>query len=73
MNFFNQHLKDAKETYFQHLGHATRFSFKMAVGSISCLLHALLPFLFVKTGSHLITELHDEMVLNRDKLSPQKM
>ena len=72
MNFFNQHLKDARETYFQHLGHAFRFSVKMAFGSLGCLLHAIFPFLFVKTGSHLIAELHDEMVVNRDKLTPRK-
>ena len=34
-------------------------------GGIACLLHALLPFLFVKTGSRIITELHDRMVANR--------
>jgi len=30
-----------------------------------CLVHALLPFLFVKTGSRIIMELNERMVANR--------
>ena len=37
----------------------------MFLGSVACLLHALLPFLFVNTGSRVIAELHDRMVANR--------
>jgi hypothetical protein len=46
---------------------ASRFGFKMIFGGIACLLHAFLPFLFIKTASVLITQLHDSMVTNRSK------
>jgi hypothetical protein len=46
---------------------ASRFAFKMIFGGIACLLHALFPFLFIKTASALITELHDSMLTNRQK------
>ena len=37
----------------------------MMFAGLACLLHGLLPFLFVKTGSRAISELNDRMVVNR--------
>ena len=70
MSYFTEHLDTVRETYFQHLRHACRFSFTMAIGSIACLLHAIFPFLFVKTGSQIINKLHHDMVTHRDRLTP---
>jgi hypothetical protein len=39
----------------------------MMVASLACLVHALLPFLFERTGSRAITQLHDRMVTNRQR------
>jgi hypothetical protein len=39
----------------------------MMLASLACLIHALLPFLFEKTGSRAITQLHDRMVVNRHR------
>ena len=71
MSYFTEHLETVSETYFQHLCHACRFSFTMAIGSVACLLHAIFPFLFVKTGSQVITKLHHDMVTHRDRLTPK--
>src|SRR3989337_1295182 len=49
------------ETYWQHLAAAWGFSWRLMAASLACLIHALLPFLFVRTGSRAITELHDRM------------
>ena len=51
----------------QHLLSASGFSFRMFGAGICCLVHGLLPFLFVKTGSNAVTRLHDRMVVNRDR------
>jgi hypothetical protein len=40
----------------------------MVLGGLACVLHGLLPFLFVKTGSKQIETLHGKMVVNRSKL-----
>jgi hypothetical protein len=37
----------------------------MVLAGLACLVHAVLPFLFVKTGSRTISVLHDRMVANR--------
>src|SRR3546814_1523555 len=49
------------------LAAASGFSWRLMAASLACLVHALLPFLFVKTGSRAITELHERMVTNRQR------
>jgi len=65
----NQHLKDANESYFQHMRHALRFFSGLAIGSGACLVHAIFPFLCVKTGSAIVSRLHHDMVTHRSQLS----
>lgn len=67
MSALNQHLKDVDETYVEHMTHAAGFGFWMILGGVAALVHAVLPFACVKTGSRIITDLHDRMVVNRVK------
>ncbi len=67
---FTDHPAAVGESYTEHLGTAGRFAGRMLLGSAACLVHALLPFLFVKTGSAIISELHGRMVTNRDRRVP---
>ena len=53
------------ESYLQHLFRAACFGVRMMLAGIACLVHGVLPFLFVRTGSRAIAELNDRMVLNR--------
>ncbi len=62
---FTAHPATVGETYGQHLGQASRFGIRMIFGGLACLLHGLLPFLFVRTGSTTISELHTRMVTHR--------
>jgi hypothetical protein len=68
-SLFTHHPASVGETYWQHLGAAWGFSWRMMLASLACLVHALLPFLFEKTGSQAITRLHDRMVVNRQRHS----
>jgi len=65
---FTDHPRSVGETYFEHLVHASGFGVRMVLGGLACVLHGLLPFLFVKTGSKQIETLHGKMVVNRSKL-----
>lgn len=69
---FTQHPETVGETYWQHMHSASTFAVKMFIGAFCCLVHALLPFLFEKTGSGIITSLYDRMVLNRHRSSADK-
>lgn len=64
-NPFTEHPAAAGETYLAHLRTAAGFGFEMIAGGIACLVHALLPFLFVRTGSDCICRLHERMYARR--------
>lgn len=64
---FTEHPASVGETYFGHLFSALGFCVKLTVALSACLVHAFIPFLFVKTGSQMITKLMDDMVHHRDK------
>lgn len=65
---FTEHPATVGESYGEHFVSAMGFSLAMLRAAFCCGVHAILPFLFVKTGSECITELHDRMVTNRSKL-----
>jgi len=69
-NLFTEHPASVGETYGEHFGTALGFAFWMFVASVACAIHAVLPFAFVRTGSGIITRLHDRMVQNRSRIAP---
>ena len=70
---FTEHPASVGETYFQHMGQAASFSINLFVAALCCAVHALFPFLFVKTGSAMIEKLHDRMCLNRSRLAEKQV
>ena len=64
---FQDHLASVGESYLEHMGQAFSFGSAMVVSGIACLMHGFFPFLFVKTGSNTIRELHTRMVTHRSK------
>ena len=64
-DLFTAHPASVGETYTEHMVAAGGFSARLFVAAFVCGIHALLPFLFERTGSGIITELHARMVTNR--------
>jgi hypothetical protein len=62
---FTEHPASVGESYWQHLRCAAYFAVRMVGGGCACFVHAFLPFLFVRTGSTCIQELHEQMVTRR--------
>jgi hypothetical protein len=58
---FTEHPESVGESYGEHLVRASVFGGRMVVAGIACMLHALLPFVFVRTGSVAVEELHGQM------------
>jgi len=58
---FIAHPQSVGETYAEHLARATVFGGRMVLAGLACMLHALLPFVFVRTGSRAVEELNAEM------------
>ncbi len=62
---FTEHPESVGETYGEHLVHASYFGSRMILAGLACMLHALLPFLCVRTGSQTIEELNAKMLARR--------
>ena len=50
---------------------ASGFGLRMIAGGLACLVHGIFPFLFTRTGSEAIRELHARMVTHRRQLPPE--
>ena len=59
------HPRSVGESYLEHQRHAFGFGMSLLGAGLACLVHAVVPALFVRTGSEAITRLHDRMVVNR--------
>lgn len=73
MKLFTEHPETVGETYGQHMGTALSFAGPLMFAGLACLVHAVLPFLFEKTGSRVITRLHDRMVTHRSHAAPSAL
>ena len=62
---FTEHPESVGETYGEHLVRAWWFGGRMVVAGLACMLHALLPFIFVHTGSEAIDDLHARIQATR--------
>lgn len=62
---FSDHPRSVGESYLEHQRHAFGFGFTLLGASLACLIHGVVPGLFVRTGSQTISRLHDRMVVNR--------
>ncbi|WP_150699848.1 DUF6356 family protein [Pandoraea terrae] len=64
---FKAHPASVGESYLQHMSVSFSFGASMLFAAFAALVHGILPFLFVKTGSNTICRLHDRMVTNRSR------
>ena len=62
---FRDHPRSVGESYGEHFRAASGFGATMILVGVACLVHAVVPGLFVNFGSTMIERLHDKMVLNR--------
>ena len=65
---FTAHPRAVGETYWQHMATASAFGGRMILAGCACMLHGLLPFLFVTTGSQTVRHLHDRMITHRSRV-----
>jgi hypothetical protein len=57
-NPFTKHPREVGETYGQHLAEAGGFGLTLIGTGLACLVHAILPFLFVETASRTVRRLN---------------
>jgi hypothetical protein len=67
LKHFKDHPASVGESYTEHMGQAASFGFRLLFAGAACLVHAVLPFLCVKTASRAVGELNERMILKRCK------
>lgn len=60
-HFFVKHPEENGMNYLQHLLHSWSISLQMLKGSVSLLIHGLIPGVFQKTGSRTIRSLYGKL------------
>ncbi|MCR5872359.1 MULTISPECIES: DUF6356 family protein [unclassified Sphingomonas] len=58
---FLSHPRDVGESYGEHFATAAGFGVRMVVGGVACIIHALIPALFVRTASDTVKSLYATM------------
>lgn len=58
---FTRHPTSVGETYAEHAAFAGQFGLRMVLCGLACVVHAVFPFLFVKTASACVRELHGQI------------
>ena len=66
-NPFTRHPREIGESYGAHFGTAFGFGLKMVGGGIACMIHAICPFLFERTGSETVRSLNATLCRRADK------
>ena len=58
---FLEHPRSVDENYIQHAWFAAKFSMLLFVAALAALVHAILPFMFEKIASRIITRLYNRI------------
>ena len=62
---FLEHPRSIGESYLEHQRCALVFGLSLVAAGLACVVHALVPGLFVRTGSDAITRLNAQMIARR--------
>jgi len=62
VRLFDTHPASVGETYLMHLWRAAGSSAWLAYAAAACLVHAVFPFLFVKTASRIVAKLNADVL-----------
>ena len=64
-HMFLNHPRAVEESYGEHFVMASGFGLSMIAAGLACLIHAVVPGIFVTTGSDAIKRLYGRMVVKR--------
>ena len=60
-NIFTEHPRSVGESYLQHTFSALRYALTFLLLFFIAFIHAILPFLFIKTASDIVLEMSKHM------------
>jgi hypothetical protein len=60
-SLFSNHPASVGESYGEHAAFASQFGLRMVLCGLACMIHAVFPFLFVKTASTCVRDLQGKI------------
>ncbi|MBO9713701.1 DUF6356 family protein [Sphingomonas sp.] len=70
--YFLAHPRSVGESYAEHAHTAARFGAIMVVGGLACIVHAVLPTVFMRTASDRVKQLYGEMLARQPAFTERK-
>lgn len=58
---FTEHPQSVDESYLEHMRFAAGFSVRLLAAALAAMVHAILPFLFERTASKMVAQMHSRM------------
>lgn len=68
---FLDHPRDVGESYGEHFATAAGFGVRMVAGGLACIVHAVVPMLFVRTASDTVKSLYATMKARQPAFAEQ--
>ena len=65
---FLKHPRAVGETYLEHMTVALSFGLPLIAAGLACVVHALVPAMFERTGSRAIVNLHSRVIASRRRV-----
>ncbi len=65
---FLKHPRAVGETYFEHMGVALSYGMPLIAAGLACVVHAIVPACFERTGSRSIVNLHSRLIASRRRV-----
>ena len=67
-SFLTEHLRAIDKSYFEHLKDALYYGFRLLIGGIGAIIHAIFPFILTSVASDTVKDLHkmNTKRLNKD-------
>lgn len=63
----SSHLKQINEKYFEHMLYAQKYGLKLILAGIACMIHGLIPDIFVTTASQTMESIKSEIHSRKHK------
>jgi hypothetical protein len=65
-SLLTRHPREIGESYTEHAGHAVCIGTRMIAAGVACLVHALVPGLFIRTASRTVDDIQSLMAKRTD-------
>lgn len=64
-NLFLDHPQSVCLTYYDHFKLSMKFSYKFGIASLKAFIHAIFPFMFIKSTTQIVSDIENQLKTNK--------